>query len=59
MQWNIVKLPNGNYTVSLDERSVAPVDGFVRLQRDRGLPFEWTIIRGAPSPPPVGTDSFG
>jgi hypothetical protein len=59
MQWTIVKLFDNIYTIGLGSRSARVVDGYLKLTGP-GLPhFEWMILRGAPSPPPIGTNSFG
>lgn len=58
-QWSIVRLPNNNYIFNLYGRFAEVVDGSLKLTRPSFPPFDWTILQGAPSPPPIGKDSYG
>jgi len=57
--WFIEKLANGNYLVNVDDLNARVLNGSLRLSREKLPPFEWTVLRGAPSPPPIGTNNFG
>lgn len=59
MQWYIEKLSENKYSLQLNGRSAKVVNGTLKLVGLPGPPFEWMVIKGAPSPPPVGTNSFG
>ncbi|KAF8679365.1 hypothetical protein AX14_004576 [Amanita brunnescens Koide BX004] len=46
------------YTISLDGVHVAPVNDNASVG-PAPFPFIWLVLRGAPSPPPIGNKSFG
>jgi len=46
------------YTISLNGAHVAPVNNNASVG-PVPFPFTWLILRGAPSPPPIGNKSFG
>jgi len=59
--WRITKLPDDTYTINLNGRIAKIVNGSLKLTdpSSPSPPPGWTILRGAPSPPPIGRNSFG
>jgi len=57
--WEIVKVNERIYLIRFGARLAASVNGTLRLNPPGFPPFEWLLLQGAPSPPPVGRDSFG
>ena len=55
----IIKFTEITYILELDHRIARVVDGSLKLTVQTIAPFEWTILRGAPSPRPIGYDNFG
>ncbi|EPQ54954.1 hypothetical protein GLOTRDRAFT_93553 [Gloeophyllum trabeum ATCC 11539] len=58
-KWTITSTSDGKYTISIDQFHARPDGDNISLTNDRRAPFEWTILRTAPSPPPIGSDNFG
>ena len=58
MQWHIIKLTDNTYILELDRRIARVVDGYLKLTEQTIPPFEWKVLRAAPSPPPIGRDNF-
>ena len=58
MQWNIVRFPDDNYGIFLRDKIAISENGSLKLTSQK-IAFGWRILRGAPSPPPIGKDNFG
>ena len=58
MQWNIVKHSNDTYLIYFRDRIAAVIGGSLVLTHHK-IAFPWKILRGAPSPPPIGKNNFG
>ena len=58
MQWSITRLLNNTFSINLNGRIANVVNGSLKLTGPNTF-FEWMILKGAPSPPPIGTNSFG
>ncbi|EPQ54956.1 hypothetical protein GLOTRDRAFT_138715 [Gloeophyllum trabeum ATCC 11539] len=58
-KWNITSTGAGKYTIAIDQSYARPDGDNISLTMDKRAPFEWTIMRSAPHPPPIGTDNFG
>ena len=58
MQWHLKRLPDDTYLITLDDK-MAWSNGSLVLTNPPFIPVPWTILRGAPSPLPVGENSFG
>ena len=57
MQWRIGGHSHDTHLINF-ERTAEIIDGSLVLTRAK-IAFWWRILRGAPSPPPIGTNNFG
>jgi len=58
-KWTVQQASSGDiYVISISGNFLRPDGDRVIAPPIRAPPFEWRILRGAPSPPPVGNQSF-